>query len=124
MANFIGMSTVDTIRAPYTVIDDVLVKRDLLNEFYTKRGERVMRPNYGCIIWEVLMDPDTVELESAVDEDIKRITARDPRVKLLRINTVVAEHTLRSEVQLEYVFSGNSDTLYLSYTRSAEERLS
>lgn len=121
MAKFIGMSTVDKIRAPYTIIDDELVKRDLMNEFYTKRGERVMRPTYGSIIWEILMDPDTVELENAVNEDIKRIVKRDPRVKLLRINTVVAEHTLRSEVQVEFILSGSSDILYLSYSRDATE---
>ena len=122
MAKFIGMSTINKIRAPYSVTDDELVKRDLLNEFYTKRGERVMRPSFGSIIWEILMDPDTVELENAVNEDIKKIVSRDPRVKLLRVNTVVAEHALRSEVQISYILSGDSDILYLSYSRNAVER--
>ena len=121
MATFIGMSTVDTVRAPYVLTDDDLVKRDLLNEFNTKRGERVMRPNFGSIIWEILMDPDSETLEKQVDEDIAKIIDRDPRVSLLRVNTVVAEHTLRSEVIVQYVASTNQDTLYLNYTRDAQE---
>jgi|SRR6056300_1346139 len=121
MARFIGMSTVDKPRAPYTLTDDELVKRDLLNEFYTKRGERVMRPTFGSIIWEILMDPDGAELERQVNEDITKIIDRDPRVKLLRVQTVIAEHTLRSEVIVEYIASTNSDTLYLTYSRNAQE---
>ena len=121
MATFIGMSTVDTVRAPYTLTDDQLIKRDLLNEFNTKRGERVMRPNFGSIIWEILMDPDTRGLEKLVDDDIKKIIDRDPRVKFLKVNTIVAEHTLRSEVIIEYIASANQDTLYLNYTRDAQE---
>lgn len=121
MATFIGMSTVDTVRAPYVLTDDDLIKRDLLNEFNTKRGERVMRPNFGSIIWEILMDPDSETLEKQVDEDIAKIIDRDPRVSLLRVNTVIAEHTLRSEVIVQYVASTNQDTLYLNYTRDAQE---
>lgn len=121
MATFIGMSTVDTVRAPYVLTDDDLIKRDILNEFNTKRGERVMRPNFGSIIWEILMDPDTGKLQKMVDEDITKIIDRDPRVKLLRVNTLVAEHTLRSEVMVEYVASTNQDTLYLNYTRDSQE---
>lgn len=121
MATFIGMSTVDTVRAPYVLTDDDLIKRDLLNEFNTKRGERVMRPNFGSIIWEILMDPDSETLKKQVDEDIAKIIDRDPRVSLLRVNTVIAEHTLRSEVIVQYVASTNQDTLYLNYTRDAQE---
>jgi len=115
------MSTVGQSRAPYVVTDDNLIKQDLLNEFYTKRGERVMRPNFGSIIWEILMDPDSAELEKLVNEDIEKIVKRDPRVNLLRVNTVIAEHSLRSEVQIEYVGSLNSDVLYLQYTIDARE---
>ena len=52
---FKGFSTVDKIRAPYSLTDIELVKRDLLNEFYTKKGERVMRPNLGCIVHDLLL---------------------------------------------------------------------
>lgn len=121
MATFIGMSTVDTVRAPYVLTDDDLIKRDLLNEFNTKRGERVMRPTFGSIIWELLMDPDSSTLQEQVDDDIKKIIGRDPRVKLLKVNTLVAEHALRSEVIIEYVASANPDTLYLNYTIDAQE---
>ena len=61
MALFKGMSTVDRSGPPYSIVDAELVKRDLLNELYTKKGERVMRPNFGCIVWDLLMNPNTPE---------------------------------------------------------------
>ena len=60
MAKIKGLSTVDKVRAPYTLVDSALVKRDLLNTFYTKKGERLMRPNYGSIIWDLLMNPEDI----------------------------------------------------------------
>jgi phage baseplate assembly protein W len=121
MAKFVGMSTINNSRAPYTLVDDELIKRDLLNEFYTKRGERVMRPAFGSIIWEILMDPETVELERDINDDIKKIVDRDPRVTLLDVKTLITEHTVRSEVQVSYIASGDSDMLYLRYSKAAQD---
>jgi len=50
---FKGFSTVNKVKAPYTLTDMALVKQDLLNEFNTRKGERVMRPNFGSIIWDL-----------------------------------------------------------------------
>ena len=67
MAIFKGFSTIDKVRAPYTLTDIDLVKRDLLNHFYTKKGERLMKPNFGSIIWDLLMEPE----DTVTEEDIK-----------------------------------------------------
>ena len=60
---FKGFSTVDKVRAPYTLTDADLVKRDLLNHFYTRIGERVMRPTFGSVIWDYLMEPEDPETQ-------------------------------------------------------------
>ena len=63
MARLIGFSTVDKGKAPFRVLGKECVLRDLQNEFYTKKGERPMRPSFGCIIWDLLIDPATGEVE-------------------------------------------------------------
>ena len=40
---FKGFSTADKIRAPYTLVDSELVKRDILNQLYIKECERVKK---------------------------------------------------------------------------------
>lgn len=121
MVKFKGFSTVNRVKPPYTIMDGELIKRDLLNEFYTRRGERVMRPTYGSIIWELLMDPSTPQLETTVREDIEKITGRDPRVRTLNTRVFVLDHTVRVEIDLVFVATGGEDTLYLNYTRNITE---
>jgi phage baseplate assembly protein W len=120
VAKFKGFSTVDRIRAPYTLEGRDLVKRDLLNTFYTKKGERLMRPNYGSVIWDLLMNPDDTATEKEIRDDVERIIDSDPRVDLLDTVIIYMDHTIRIEINLKYVLLNDSDTLYLEYTRDIE----
>lgn len=121
MATFKGFNTIEKVRAPYTLTDGDLVKRDLLNTFYTKKGERVMRPNYGSIIWDLLMDPDDSVTNSQIIEDVKRIIDADPRVEYVNATIYRLEHTVRIEVTLKMLPFNNPDTLYIEYTRKIAE---
>lgn len=121
MIRFKGFSTVNRIRAPFTLTDSDLIKRDLLNEFYTKKGERVMRPNFGSIIWDILMDPFSPDLENKIREDVLAILGKDPRVRHVNTTILTLDHTIRVEIVLNFVATGNEDTLYLAYTREITE---
>ena len=50
MVTYIGYSTIDSINGSKTLVDAELAKRDLLNNFYTRRGERVQNPLFGSIL--------------------------------------------------------------------------
>ena len=115
MAQFKGMSTVDKVSAPYTLVDSELVKRDLLNEIYTKKGERVMRPTFGCIVWDLLMEQDTPQLEEMVREDLERICNRDPRIAVNNINIFKGDHSIRAEIDLRYIMLNSTEVLYLDF---------
>tara|TARA_B100000900_G_C20601412_1_gene725828 strand:- start:5211 stop:5597 length:387 start_codon:yes stop_codon:yes gene_type:complete len=117
---FKGFSTVDKIRAPYSLFDQELIKRDLLNEFYTRKGERLMKPNFGCIIWDLLMEPEDTITEDEIRDDITRIVDKDPRVDIQDIVLYTADHTVRAEVLLRYVQSNNEDILYLEFLNNNE----
>jgi phage baseplate assembly protein W len=122
MVNFIGFSTVDNY-APYTLTGSELVKRDLMNELYTRRGERVMNPKFGSIIWDLLMEPSTPKLQKEVEEDIEKIFKRDPRAELKSLNVVVLDHVIRAEVEFKFVPLNTTDTLYVEYIRNISEGL-
>jgi|TARA_R110001592_G_scaffold127750_1_gene339747 phage baseplate assembly protein W len=119
---FKGFSTVDKVRAPYTLTDADLVKRDLLNHFYTRIGERIMRPTFGSVIWDYLMEPEDPETQEIIKEDIVRIVKSDPRVEFLSTKLLVLDHTIQAEVQIKYKLLNSSDTLFLEYvTTSTDE---
>ena len=112
---FKGFSTVDKVRAPYTLTDADLVKRDLLNHFYARIGERIMRPTFGSVIWDYLMEPEDPETQEIIKEDIERIVKTDPRVQLEDINLTILDHTIQAEVKIKYLLLNSTDTLFLEY---------
>ena len=117
---FRGFSTVDKIRAPYSLFDQELIKRDLLNEFHTRKGERLMKPNFGSIIHDLLMEPEDAMTEDEIRDDIERICNKDPRVKVKDILIFTADHTVRAEVILKYVQTNNEDILFLEFISDTE----
>ncbi len=118
MANiYRGFSTVGQIRAPYTLIDSALIKADLLNELYTKRGERVMRPTYGTRIWDIIMNPLDQYVVAEIKEDIERIVEKDSRVVMTDMFTDVLDHTISITLHLKFKPFLSEDTLFVEYAR-------
>lgn len=75
-----GFSTINAANPTSKLFDLDLIKQDLLNIFSTRRGERVMNPTFGSIIWDLLMEPVTPAVRDALNADIKKICTSDPRV--------------------------------------------
>jgi len=121
MATFKGFTTLDRVKAPFTITDQELIKRDLLNEFYTKKGERVMRPNFGSIIWDLLMDPNDDDLAKLVEEDIRKIVDKERRVEHVRTTVYVSEHAISADVELKYLPFNNVESLFLLFEQQINE---
>jgi len=113
----IGFTTYNKKSPPFTLEGFELAKQDLLNAFLTKRGERVMRPTFGTIIFDLLFEPFDEDLEAAVAEDARRIISEDPRVELVTLQVRELEHTLRLDIQLRYVPLDIVEVLAVEYDR-------
>jgi len=48
-----GFSSVNASNFGNKLFDFDLIKQDILNHFNTKKGERLMNPNFGSIIWDL-----------------------------------------------------------------------
>lgn len=93
-----GFSTIGQNRK-FRLTDFELVKRDILNHFYIRKGEKLMNPSFGTIIWNVLHEPFTEDLKVVIQEDIKNIAKSDPRVSF--DNIVVTEYDQGIQILLE-----------------------
>lgn len=101
---YIGFSTVNKINPPFSLTDIALVKQDLLNNFSTRRGERPMRPTYGSVIHDLLLDPLDDITEAAIIEDVRQIIASEPRVQLnSEIRVTAIDNAFRVEVELMFL---------------------
>lgn len=108
MANktFVGFSTDDLIPRrgrTWALYDVDLIERDLLNHFHTRKGERVMRPAYGCAIWDLLMEPLTATLASQVEQEVRRICEEDTRVLINSIQLSYGDQSITVNSDLTYL---------------------
>ncbi len=117
----IGFSTYGKKSPPFTLEGFELAKQDLLYAFMTKRGERVMRPDFGTIIFDLLFEPFDEDLQEAVAEDARRLISQDPRVELVNMQARELEHTLRLDIQLRYVPLDVVEVLTVEYDRQNAE---
>lgn len=99
---FVGYSSVDTSikQTQYTDLD--LIKRDLINHFYTRKGERVMMPTFGSIIWDMIFEPMTADNVTLIVEDSTNIVQQDTRVNLQSINLVQYDHGIQLQMNVFY----------------------
>lgn len=119
---FIGFSTQDMQgQRGWTVYDVELVKRDLLNQFYTRVGERLMMPTYGTIIWDKLFEPFTDANQQAIIADVQRIVKSDPRVELTAINVSTSENGIMVSMDLNYVPWNAIGTFSIDFDRRSLE---
>ncbi len=120
-ASFIGFSTAGRIKPPYTLIDFDLVKVDLLNHFNTRKGERVMLPEFGTIIYDLLMDPLDDMTKDLIREDVIRIIKSDPRVEMVDLIITELEHVILLEVELLYLPNGVTETIAIQFDIELQE---
>lgn len=117
---FVGYSTLDRPKFQYKLYDIDLIKRDLLNQFMTPRGARVMLPNFGCIIWELLFEPFTNAVREEIVADAKRVVKSDPRVELVSVNVTSGQQSLIIQMLLNYVPFNVTDSLYVEFKRNTQ----
>ncbi len=117
MRKFKGFSTIDRTWGNFKLYDIELAKRDLLNEFYTRKGERLMSPTFGSIVWDLLFDPMTEETVQLINDDCLRIVSKDPRLELRNIYVQESEHSITVTILLNYVPTATVTELVAVFNR-------
>ena len=110
-----GIRTVNNDNTKFGLFDIGLIKQDIINHFHISKGEKLENPNFGTIIWDVIQDPLTSELEEAIEQDVLDIINTDPRVSATTVQIVPFESGLQIEVELEYLTYNVSEKLRLTF---------
>ena len=109
---FTGVSSIQGMDKLY---DINLVKQDLLNAINTRKGERIMMPEYGSIIWDLIFELKTPAIVTDIENDLKRIIASEPRVLLQQMQIKEHEHGYSGVITLYFVQFKTSSTLTLNF---------
>lgn len=115
MAMYIGYSSIGTEFSSIRLEDNDLIKRDLLNHFAIRKGEKVMNPNFGSSINDLIMEPITESTKNALLEEIQAIIDADPRVSLQELSVDEIGNGLQTQITLFYVNTNQSESMLITF---------
>ena len=100
----------------FLITDVELVKLDLLNHIFTRRGERVMMPTFGTQIPDLVFEPLDDTTLAILESELLEVINFDPRVELidLIITPNFDESRVEARANLRYIELAVTETLDLN----------
>jgi phage baseplate assembly protein W len=114
MTTYKGFSTIGQTKK-FRLTDQTLIKQDIVNHFHIRKGEKLMRPAFGTIIWNVLHEPFTDDLKNLIQSDIKAIANYDPRVSFDSIVVTEFDRGIQLQLTLRYLQTNQVDNMRLQF---------
>jgi phage baseplate assembly protein W len=80
-----------------------LVKQDIINHFYIRRGEKLQNPEFGTVIWDLLFEQFTPDVKALIIKDVERIINFDPRIQVNLVTVDSTAQGIRIQVEITYI---------------------
>ena len=87
----------------YKLYDIDLVKQDLINHFYIRKGEKLENPEFGTVIWDMLFEPFTEDVKNIIAKDVEDIVNYDPRIVVNEIQVDSTDQGIRIQADITYI---------------------
>ena len=102
----------------FKLYDINLVKQDLINHFYIRKGEKLENPEFGTVIWDMLFEPFTPDVKEIIAKDIEAIINYDPRFAVTEINIDSTDQGMRIQADLVYVPFNITERMTLNFDKN------
>jgi len=105
----------------FRMVDQQLVVQDFVNALNIRKGQKVGQPDYGTTIWDYVFEPNTQDVQIALEDEIRKVASQDPRIILnfvkafpqengILIETQIAVNPFNQELFLNVFFSNQTNT--------------
>lgn len=111
-----GFSTIAGTKS-FSLYDYELIKQDLINHFHIRQTEKLSDPTFGTIIWDILYEPFTIEVQEAIIEDVTRIINYDPRMKAEDVVIDTYEQGIQIDCTVTFLPFGVTDQLRFKFDK-------
>lgn len=119
MITYRGFNTIDQYKKfRLTGLD--LIKRNLLNHFQIRKGEKLMHPDFGSIIWNMLFEPLNEETKKTILEDVTRIVRYDPRLIVNEVLIQQLGYGLQLQITLTYKPTNETAIMNLEFHKDSQ----
>ena len=102
----------------FKLYDINLVKQDLINHFYIRKGEKLENPEFGTVIWDMLFEPFTPEVKEIIAKDVETIINYDPRFAVTEINIDSTDQGMRIQADLVYIPFNINERMTLNFDKN------
>lgn len=91
------------LKTNYKLYDIDLVKQDIINHFYIRKGEKLENPEFGTVIWDLIFEQFTEEVKNIIAKDVEDIINYDPRIAVNEVQIDSTEQGIRIQADIVYV---------------------
>lgn len=102
----------------FKLYDLDLIKKDIMNHFYIRKGEKLENPEFGTILWDLLFEPFTEEVKSLIAKDVEDIVNYDPRVSVTGVSVDSTDQGIRIEAEINYLQYNINERLTFNFDRT------
>lgn len=117
MVQYKGFSTSNRSKH-FRITDFELVKQDLINHFNIRKGEKLMNPDFGTVIWDSLFEPFDDNTKQKIMQDVKRIIGYDKRVSAQNVIVTQFDRGIQIEIGLVYIANGQTGTMQMLFDQN------
>lgn len=117
MSTYRGFSTLVNAKK-YRLTDFELVKQDLINHFNIRKGEKLMKPDFGTVIWDMLFEPLDESTQEIISRDVTRIVGYDPRLVVNQAEVTQQDTGFLIQITLTYIPYNQTESLSLAFDRT------
>ena len=114
MTTFIGFNTINQTKK-FTLVDFELIKRDLLNAFNIRPGQLPGRPAYGTTLWSFMFEPQTVQTQTSIQQEVQRVAGGDPRIFISQVQAFPQENGILIQIELTVVPTSTAEQLSIFF---------
>ena len=102
----------------FKLYDIELVKQDLINHFYIRKGEKLMNPEFGTVIWDMLFEPFTEQTKSIIAKDVEDIVNYDPRMLVTAVYVDTTDQGIQITAELTYLPFNLTEKMTLNFDKT------
>jgi phage baseplate assembly protein W len=84
----------------YVLVDEQLIIQDFINALNIQQGQKVGQPQYGTTIWSFIFEPNTLDTQTKLQNEILRVASQDPRMIINTINVYPQDNGILIEIEM------------------------
>lgn len=118
-----SLSNFATSGKKFRLTNEQLVLQDFINALNIPLGQKPGNPTYGTTLWGFVFEPNDLQTQTQLEEELYRVANLDRRLQLLAVNAYPTGNGIIAEIQIsidgfenayniELMFDQQTNTVY------------